>query len=84
MEPVAESLPERRTLYGSFRESLVKFAEEIVEIVWAGSLVAFNGEQLLELPVALLEDPAVGTFSDMALHIARDGLGEPPVGEIVQ
>ena len=61
----------------------MKFTEEIVEVAGAGSFVAFDGKQLLELSVALLKNTAIGTFSDMALNVARDGLSEAPVGEVV-
>ena len=62
----------------------MKLAEEIIEVIRAGCFMPFNGNQLLELLVALLKDPAIGTFSDMALNLPRNGLGQPAVGEIVQ
>ena len=62
----------------------MKFTEEIVEVGGTGCFVAFDGQQLLQLPVPLLEDPAIGAFRHVPLHRPRGGFGEPPVGEIVQ
>ena len=84
MEPLAKLLPVRRTRRGFNSEPPVKFTEEIIEVRGTGSFVTFDGEQLLEAMLALLEDPAIGTFCQMSLHIQRDHLSETSVGEVVQ
>ena len=84
MEPLAKLLPVRRTRRGFNSEPPVKFTEEIIEVRGTGSFVTFDGEQLLEALLALLENSAIGTFRQMPLDIHRDRLSEPSVGEVVQ
>jgi len=62
----------------------MEFADKLVEVLGAGILVAFEGQQLLEAGRALLEDAAIGAFLDVTAQLARLGLGQSAVGEIVE
>ena len=84
MEPLAKLLPVRRTRRGFNSEPPVKFTEEIIEVRGTGSFVTFDGEQLLEAMLTLLENPAIGTVRQMTLHIQRNRLSESAISEVVQ